>query len=270
MHVRAGVAGIVGIGFPELVRTFRESRGWRRFLLPAALLCTFAVSFRYVWSYESLRTWLAPLMLVPAVLSLVLMALHYFRPKKLVALAASGLMLFSLLAAPFYWSLTVVLYVEQNSTLPYAGPELASIEEIRGMTPNQEVLTTGDSGTNALEQYLVAHYKEGTYLVVSQRANDVAQFIVDTGLPAVAYGGFLGSDNAITLEKLKQLVSEGVITYFMLGGQGGGMNSNSELASYVRENATLIDSSEYLGTASRANTGNTGNGISGAELYLFE
>lgn len=262
-----GVAGLVGIGFPELVRAFREDRSWRRFLLPAGFVCTFAVAFRYVWSYPSLRPWLAPLMLVPAVLSLALMALHYFWPKRLIALAASGLMLFSLLAAPFYWSLTVVLYVEQNSTLPYAGPELASTEEIRGMTPNQEVLTTGDAGTAALEEYLVSHYKEGTYLVVSQRANDVAQFIVDTGLPAVAYGGFLGSDNAITLEKLKQLVSEGAITYFMLGGQGG---ANSELASYVRENATLIDSSEYLGTDSRGTAGNSGNGVSGVELYLFK
>jgi aryl-alcohol dehydrogenase-like predicted oxidoreductase len=42
-----------------------------------------------------------------------------------------------------------------------------------------------------------------------------------TGLPAVAYGGFLGTDNALTLAQLKQLVKEGKITYFLVSSEGG-------------------------------------------------
>ncbi|MEL4106928.1 glycosyltransferase family 39 protein [Oscillospiraceae bacterium WX1] len=264
--VAPGVAGLVGIGLPEMVRAFREKRGWKQLLLPISLLTTFALEIIFVWHYEAVRTWLVPVMLVPAVGAAIVMAAHAIRPQKLLAVISGGLTLLSLLVAPFYWSLTVVLYVEQNSTLPYAGPELASTAEIRGMTPNQEVLTTGDSGTLALEAYLVAHYKEGTYLVVSQRANDVAQFIVDTGLPAVAYGGFLGSDNAMTLESLKELVAEGKVTYFLITGQSGG---NSELTSYVKENATLIDASLYQGSTQQATDDKTSTGISGAALYLF-
>ncbi|UOO37868.1 glycosyltransferase family 39 protein [Oscillospiraceae bacterium CM] len=264
--VAPGVAGLVGIGLPEMVRAFREKRGWKQLLLPISLLATFALEIIFVWRYEAVRTWLVPMMLVPAAGAAIVMAAHAIRPQKLLAVISGGLTLLSLLVAPFYWSLTVVLYVEQNSTLPYAGPELASTAEIRGMTPNQEVLTTGDSGTRSLEAYLVAHYKEGTYLVVSQRANDVAQFIVDTGLPAVAYGGFLGSDNAMTLESLKALVAEGKVTYFLITGQSGG---NSELTSYVKENATLIDASLYLGSTQQATDDKTSTGISGAALYLF-
>jgi 4-amino-4-deoxy-L-arabinose transferase-like glycosyltransferase len=261
------IAGLAGIGVPEMVKAFRDRHGWKQFLLPVSLLGTFAPELIYVWSYTALRAWLAPVMLAAAAASLMLMALHYIKPKNFILLTASALMLVSLLAAPLYWSLTVVLYVEQNSTLPYAGPELASTAAIRGMTPNQEVLTSGDSGTNALEDYLVAHYKAGSYLVVSQRANDVAQFIVDTGLPAVAYGGFLGSDNAMTLDQLKTLVSEGKVTYFMITSQNSGRNS--DLTSYVEKTATLIDSSEYLGTTAQSGGGSSSGGISGSSLYLF-
>lgn len=96
----------------------------------------------------------------------------------------------------------------------------------------------------------------------------MAQFIVDTGLPAAAYGGFRGSDNAITLDRLKELVSEGKITYFMITGQNGRVNS--ELAAYVKQNATLIEPSEYLGTSTvTAGAGDSINGINGCLLYLF-
>lgn len=294
------VAALAGPGLVEMVRAFREKKGWKQFLLPISMIATTAVAVVFVWSYTALRTWLIPLMAVPAVLALALMLVHYFKPKKAIAVTAAVSMMFSLLAAPFYWSLTVMLYPCQNVTMPYAGPELASEEAVQGMTPNQEALTTGDSGTASLESYLVAHYKEGSYLVVSQRADDVAQFIVDTGLPAVAYGGFLGSDNAVTLDQLKELVSEGKVTYFLVTSSGGGMNSNrfsgesadggsqdgsaanipdsgtngggmgsgmggessSELISYVESNATLIDPSEYGESSSQF-------GQTTGSLYLF-
>ena len=259
-----GIAGLCGIGIPEMVNAFREKRGWKQFLLPLALLGTIIVELLFVWRYTALRSWLVPAMITLAAAALLLMAFHYSRPKKLAATLAAGLTLLSLLIAPFYWSLTVVLYVEQNATLPYAGPELASTSLKMGGIANQEPLTTVSSGTKSLETYLVENYKEGTYLVVAQRANDVAEFIVDTGLPAVAYGGFLGSDGAITLDRFKELVAEGTITYFLMTSQGGG---NSEIAAYVRQNAAVVSPSEYLGTS----TSQTGGGMSGTggTLYKF-
>jgi 4-amino-4-deoxy-L-arabinose transferase-like glycosyltransferase len=244
-----GIAGLVGIGLVEMFKAFRDKRGWQQWLLPLSLLATFAIEIVYIWSYSALRVWLAPVMIVAAAAALVLMAMHYVSFKRLTLLAATGCMLASLLASPFYWALTVVMYVPENVTLPYAGPELASQTKTAGMTSNQEALTTGDSQTMSLEKYLVAHYKAGSYLVVSQRADDVAQFIIYTGLPAVAYGGFLGSDNSMTLSKLKELVKAGKITYFLVSGQNG--NSNSDLTAYVEKNATLIDAKAYGGSASQ-------------------
>lgn len=266
-----GIAGLVGPGLIAMIRAFREKQGWKQSLLPVSFLVTFVMEIVYVWSYSALRTWLVPLMAAAFAVTLILMTLHYVRPKRLLRFAFTGCMLISLLAAPLYWCLTVVIYVPQNVTMPYAGPELASTESAAGMTANQEALTTGDSGTVSLESYLVENYKEGSFLVVSQRADNVAQFIVDTGLPAYAYGGFLGSDNSLTLDELKEMVAEGKVTYFLVSGENG--NSNSELISYVEENATLISPSEYGGTDSQQSDGNTAgqtNGISGSALYLFE
>lgn len=275
-----GIAGLVGVGLVEMYKAFRDKCGWKQVLLPVSLIVTTVLNVIFVWNYTALRAWLLPLIIITAAAALILMAVHYIKPKKLALLAATGLMLVSVLAGPAYWSYTVVKYVPENVTMPYAGPELASTSKTPGMTPNQEAFTTGDSYTNSLEKYLVAHYKAGSYLVVSQSANDVAQFIIDTGLPAVAYGGFLGSDNSLSLSKLKELVKEGKITYFLVSGNSG-RSSNSELISYVEKNATLVSPSEYSGTSSStsSNSGTTsktfsssamGNMSKSASLYCFK
>ena len=260
-----GIAGLAGPGLVAMIEAFKARHPWKRFLLPLSLIATTGVAAVYVAFYTALQTWLLPLIIVAAVLALLLMALYALRPRRLIMLAATALMLVSLLAAPFYWSLTTVLYVPQNSTMPYAGPELADSSAIIGMTSNQETLTTGDSDTLALEQYLVDHYKEGSYLVVARRANDVAQFIVNTGLPAVAYGGFLGTDGAITLEEFKELVAQGKITYVLITSAAA--NQYAEITQYVEENATLIDPSAY--GVDDSDTTYSVNGISGSALYHF-
>jgi 4-amino-4-deoxy-L-arabinose transferase-like glycosyltransferase len=246
-----GIAGVIGIGFPEMFRQFRMRKGWRQWLLPLAVLTGSGFSAWYVWVYYSeLRATLFPILLGFGAAALIAMAVYLLRPKKAIALAAAGLMAVSQLSGSFYWALTSTLYVCENVTMPYAGPELKSTQNTPGMTPNQEAFVENDSATQSLEDYLVKNYKEGSYLVVAQRANDVAQFIVDTGLPAVAYGGFLGTDNALTLAQLKQLVKEGKITYFLVSSEGG-MGGSSDIISYVKENATKIDASEYGGSSGR-------------------
>ena len=281
-----GIAGVVGIGFPELFRAFRMRKGWKQWLMPLAAACGSGFSAWYVWIYyTALRTTLFPVIVGFGAASLLAMAVYLLRPKKAVAFAAAGLMAVSQLSGSFYWALTATLYVCENVTMPYAGPELAETTTTPGMTANQGALVSSNTTTKALENYLVKHYKKGSYLVVGQRANDVADIIVDTGLPAVAYGGFLGSDKALTLAQFKQLVKEGKITYVLvsseMGGMGGtgdlsgmdlpdgfsfgsriegrvsgtmgggmGRNSSSEIATYIKSNATKVDASEYGGSTS--------------------
>ena len=256
-----GIAGVVGIGFPEMFRAFRMRKGWKQWLLPLAAASGSGFSAWYVWAYyPALHSSLFAVIAVFGAASLLATAVYLLRPKKAAALAAAGLMAVSQLAGPFYWSLTATLNVCENVTMPYAGPELASTAKTAGMTANQEAFVSNDSAAQSLENYLVKHYKQGSYLVVGQRANDVAQFIVDTGLPAVAYGGFLGSDKPLTLEQFKELVKEGKITYVLVSSEGGagmGGESSSEILSYVKSSAALLSASEYGGTSR------------GGSLYFF-
>ena len=251
-----GIAGVVGIGFPEMFRAFRMRKGWKQRLLPLTALTGSGFSALYVWVYYSaLRTTLFPVIAGFGLASLIAMAVYYLRPKKAAALAAAGLMAVSQLSGSFYWAATATLNVCENVTMPYAGPELASTAKTPGMTANQEAFVSNDSATQSLENYLVKHYKAGSYLVVAQRANDVAQFIIDTGLPAVAYGGFLGSDNTWTLAQFKELVKEGKITYFLASSESGmGGSGSSEILSYVKSNATKVSSSEYGQSSSGGGT----------------
>ena len=63
----------------------------------------------------------------------------------------------------------------------------------------------------------------------------------------MAIGGFNGSDPSPTLAQFKQDVAEGKIHYFIasggFGGQSGGSNDSSEIASWVESTftATTVD-----------------------------
>lgn len=105
----------------------------------------------------------------------------------------------ALIVCPLYWALTPVKYVPSNFVKPYAGPELASDNSNK----------KNSSSNNSLQDYLVKNYKEGSFLVTSQSTSDVDSFIINTGLPAYAYGGFSGSDKSLTLDKLKKYISDG-------------------------------------------------------------
>ena len=247
-----GIAVLAGIGFTDAYRAFRNRDGWRQALLPVFLAATAGIAVYEVYGYERVRGWLIPVIVGFAALSTICMALSRINTNKLLMRLAGAAALLAVLAGPFYWALTAVIYVPENVTLPYAGPELASTAKTPGMTANQEPFSGAMGDMLLLEKYLAANYTQGTYLVVAQRANDVADFIVDTGLPAVAYGGFLGSDNALTLEQLKALVVAGKVTYFLVSQQSG--RNNSDLVSYVEQNATQIDPSEYGASSSSVGT----------------
>jgi 4-amino-4-deoxy-L-arabinose transferase-like glycosyltransferase len=259
------IAVLSGVGIVTMYRSFKAKQESRKeYIRPAFLLIAFlaniALEVKCVLSYSALKTWLLPVILAAAAAGILLLLFYIIKKKRIALVLSTVALLISALAAPFYWALTPVLYVS-NTTMPYAGPELA------GTSGGQSQNFAGNDGGNAqssgLEQYLVKNYKEGSFLVVSQRSNDVAQYIIDTGLPCYAYGGFLGSDNSLTLDGLKKLVTEGKITYFLVSSQNGGGGSNSELISYVKSNAKLIDSSEY-------SSGDSTGRNQGGSLYLFK
>ncbi len=84
----------------------------------------------------------------------------------------------------------------------------------------------------------------GTYdwIVATVGANSAAGYQLATGDAVLAIGGFNGSDDAPTLAQFKVLVANGRIHYFIggggFGGQSGGSNAGTEIASWVEANFT--------------------------------
>lgn len=236
------IAILSGMGIVKMFNEFKDKNSWKQYILIVALVLTMLIEFMYVFNYDNLPSIIIPAMIIATILAVIFIISNFINGKSLHALLASIFVTIAISIAPFYWALTPVFYVT-NSVMPAAGPELA--ESKGGMGgPGGGPDEMNNSG---LEDYLVKNYKEGSFLVVGRRSNNVAKYIINTGLPCYAYGGFLGEDNSLSLDKLKEYVKEGKITYFLISDDMGGMGRSSEITDYVKENATLIDPSEYGG-----------------------
>lgn len=258
------IAVLSGIGITAMYNGFKNKKGYiRPAILLIAFLSNIALEVICVLRYAELMNWLLPVIVGSLAVGIILLIMHLIKPKRAILMISIIVLLISALAAPLYWSLTPVMNVP-NSTLPYAGPELAENSFTLRQNFGGSQVESGQTQNASLQKYLVSHYNSGSFLVVSQRSSDVASFIINTGLPCYAYGGFLGSDNSLSVDRLKALVTQGKITYFLLSSRNGG--TGSEITTYVKANATLVEASEY--STQNTNVGQMG-GQSGT-LYLFQ
>ena len=118
---------------------------------------------------------------------------------------------------------------------------------------------------SALVSYLLRRQGSARYILATSNANSAAPYILATGKPVMALGGFLGSDPILTLAQLQSLVASGQVRYFLLSGAGfggpGGGSSNSALTQWVTSACSTVSASAYGGSS--------GNGPgSGGQLYV--
>ena len=105
-----------------------------------------------------------------------------------------------------------------------------------------------------LVSFLEAHQGTAEYLVAVENSQTAAPYILDTGKPVIAMGGFTGTDPAPTLAQFEALVKAGKVHFAYLGGAGGGGmgGSSSTLSSIQRwltKHATVVPTSEYGGSS---------------------
>ncbi|QNP72563.1 glycosyltransferase family 39 protein [Streptomyces roseirectus] len=108
--------------------------------------------------------------------------------------------------------------------------------------------------------YLKKHQDGAKWLLAVSSSQSAAQLILSSGEPVISMWGWSGSDKAMTLAKLKELVKKGELHYIqiggggMSGGPGGGSNVSSEVTEWVRKNATAVKESDYSKTASTSSS----------------
>ncbi|MBO1334181.1 glycosyltransferase family 39 protein [Streptomyces sp. VRA16 Mangrove soil] len=100
--------------------------------------------------------------------------------------------------------------------------------------------------------YLEKHQDGATWLLAVSDSQSAAQIILSTKKPVISMYGFTGSDNGMTVAKLKKLVESGELHYIQVGGSGmgGGNSASTAVTEWVREHGTKVKASAYGGTSS--------------------
>lgn len=273
------IAVLVGAGWTELARWYRENEGWHRWLLPSVLAVAAGFESYMLYAFQSQigLLWAAPMaagILIAAVLILA-------RQKEKITVIAQVLGILTLLGAPFYWSLTPMLNGD-NSVMPQAGlqsqagpggpsggmpggvmpgqpwnpnkgPADGSQIKGNGQMKAQDKRTGQDvshanqaSGVNQkLLDYVTRHNTGETYLFAANDSHTAAPYIIKTGKAVMAMGGFSGNDQILNVEKLKKMVKAGQVKFFYVSGGGPGGGSDSAVTDWIIANSVEIPSAEY-------------------------
>ncbi|AZP18009.1 hypothetical protein EJC51_19085 [Streptomyces aquilus] len=130
----------------------------------------------------------------------------------------------------------------------------------------------GGSVDSELIAYLEKHQDGAKWLLAVSNSQSAGQLILSTHKPVISMWGFTGSDQAMTLAKLKELVKKGELHYIQLGGGGMGGNSslNQEITSWVQKNGTAVKASEYASTSTTESTSDSASDSATSTIYRLD
>jgi 4-amino-4-deoxy-L-arabinose transferase-like glycosyltransferase len=239
------LAALAGVGAVLLWRQWRD--GARRWALPATLVVTAAWQ-AYIqqgavgWHPEG---WMGAMLLVVLVLLTLAAAATGLLPRRLApgrlaaGLALSGLL--GTLLLPGAWALSTVL-ARPNVAAPAA--DITRLTDPVAQAEVAEAPAPARSRSRRLLEFLRAHRQSERYLLAVPNAQQAAPFIVRTGEPIMAMGGYLGRDPILTPKRLERMVAEGELRYVILGGPSiVPPNSRHErvLAQWIRTHGRRVD-----------------------------
>ena len=130
----------------------------------------------------------------------------------------------------------------------------------------------GTTVTSDMITYLKKHQDGATWLVAVATDQTASSIIVKSGQPVISMGGWSGSDNAMTLAKLKTLTKSGKLHYIMVSTDGG-QGTNSEITTWVKKHGTAVKSAAYTSsstTSTSSSTSSTSSTSSSSGLYRLD
>ncbi len=120
----------------------------------------------------------------------------------------------------------------------------------------------GNGVDQNLLNYLLANTEPGTYLVATGGANSAAGYILATGRPVLAVGGFLNQYDEVSVDQLSSLVKSGRLRFVL----SDALDRHQALAQWVKQNCAVVDASAYGGAAGTG-SGNFNGPTSSTLLY---
>ncbi|MET8812436.1 glycosyltransferase family 39 protein [Streptomyces sp. NPDC004549] len=119
----------------------------------------------------------------------------------------------------------------------------------------------GGTADTKLISYLKKHQDGAKWLIAVSDSQSAGQMILSSGQPVISMFGFIGTDKAMTLDKLKDLVKKGELHYVQVGGgmggfggMGGGDNLSQQVTQWVEKHGTKVKESAYGGKASKSSS----------------
>jgi 4-amino-4-deoxy-L-arabinose transferase-like glycosyltransferase len=253
------VAALVGAGGVDLWR-LRSRSAWGGPLAAAGLLVTAWWGSQLLARTPDFLPWLGPVELALAVAAaavLVVPRLPWPAPRTAGTALAVGLA--AVMLGPAAYAFATAGQAETGA-VPRSGPAAtAPGGRLSGPPANARFAQLGPAGgpaggprgamdlgggtDQALISYLTAHQGTATWLVATASAQSAASLELATGRPVLAMGGFSGSDPAMTVAKLRQLVRSGQLRYVLVSdGRGGGPDTGGRsVTSWVKASCTLVD-----------------------------
>ncbi|KPI19767.1 hypothetical protein OK074_7766 [Actinobacteria bacterium OK074] len=125
--------------------------------------------------------------------------------------------------------------------------------------------------SSAMIKYLKKHQDGATWLLAVSTDQTASSIILESGEPVISMGGWSGTDNAMTLAKLKSLVKSGKLHYIIVSDSGQG--SNSAITAWVKKHGTAVSSSAYSSsssTTSSSSSSSTSSTSTSSGLYRLD
>jgi 4-amino-4-deoxy-L-arabinose transferase-like glycosyltransferase len=222
--------------------------------LPITLLGTGLVQAAILLESANWNRWLLPLELVIAGGSAIYLAATRIRSLRQQAVAgwvaAAGVA--GLLLAPAVWA-SVPVWHFGNPELPVAGPDLLN-PAVQQMSATEAFLAPP-----SLTRFLLEHDKRERYILATRYGGVASPVMLATGRAVLTYGGYLGSDNMLTVPQMASVVTGGQVRFFWLLAASSGAPAGGAIEGWVREQCSLVPA--------RAWQPAVGYGTSGPQLY---
>ncbi len=146
---------------------------------------------------------------------------------------------FALLILPMAWALSTI-FMAGNHTLPSSSfGRWLGLNDGRGPLLSRNF--AGLSDDPKLVQFLAANRGDARFIVAAPTTNLVAPVIVRTGLPALAFGGYIGTDPILSLDAFAGMVARGEVRYVLLPGGRTRQGGTGDFVKWVRDHGTPVD-----------------------------
>jgi 4-amino-4-deoxy-L-arabinose transferase-like glycosyltransferase len=249
------LCALAGIGSVSLY-TFYRAGGAAAALLPATIAATalwqaYIVDFYREASLTLEHSWLIPGFL--AATGVTCAVLVWARQRRRTSLAVAGLSLFSLLGFPAAWSLGTAM-TQRQTGFPAAQLPNLSAEAENGRWRYAHLAGALAPDPRLLD-FLERRRRPGEVLLATVNTRQAAPFIIATGAPVLALGGFNGHDPVVMPAELARLVADKRIRFVLIGDGSPGIRrifgaaAQRRLTDWILAHGRPVDPSQWRSTA---------------------